>query len=175
MTINRYSAFTFIIVSLISVITISLLGVDADYIIYVENLNKVSAMTFVNYINEVEHEYGYNALLYAYYTLGISSESAFVVVSNLILYGIISKIIYNLTRDYSFKRQVLLFVIIFCNPLFFILSTNIVRQLLAYSLLYYLITSSKFLKNNNKIKYLLLIILISNNYRLPNRFNKKAR
>ena len=146
---------------LISIITISLLVVDADYIVYVDNLNKASVMTFVNYINEIEHEYGYNALLYIFYTLGISSENAFVIISNFILYTIIGKIIYNLTRDYSFNRQILIFVIILCNPLFFILSTNIVRQLLAYSLFYYLITSSNFLKSNNKIKYLLLIIPVS--------------
>ena len=161
MTFKKYTAFTFIIVMLISVITITLLVVDADYIVYVDNLNKASVMSFVNYINEVEHEYGYNALLYIFYTLGISSENAFVIISNFILYSIIGKIIYNLTKDYSFNRQILIFVIILCNPLFFILSTNIVRQLLAYSLFYYLITSSNFLKSNNKIKYLLLIIPVS--------------
>jgi hypothetical protein len=158
MMLKKYNIFSFISIILISALTILLVVVDADYIIYVDNLNKVSVMSFIDYINEIEHEYGYNVLLYIYYNLGISSSSSFIFFSNLILYFLIGKIVYRSTSDCSFKRQILIFVIILSNPLFFVLSVNTMRQLLSYSLFYFVITSFNFRNNNNKIKYLILII-----------------
>lgn len=161
MTIKKYNFLAFNLVTLISFSSISLLLVDADYLVYVDNLNKASGTSFLNFINEIDHEYGYNALLYIFFKLGIDSYTSFVIFSNLILYSLVGKIVYNLTRDYSFERQVLIIIVVFCNPLFFILSANIVRQLLSYSILYYLVSGNHHLKTKSIFKYFLLVIPVS--------------
>ena len=158
MTIKKSSVYFFFLVLVISFLSTVLLKIDSDYIIYVIDLNKASSMTFIEYINEIDYEYAYNILLYVFNFFGISSEHAYVLFSNILLYFLIIKVIDNSTKSFSLNRKILLSIIIICNPLLFILSSNIIRQLLSNSIFFFIVTNSSFLNSNKKYKYFLFIL-----------------
>lgn len=161
MVIKKISVFILVWSLIFSCISLTLLSIDADFIVYTFNLKQASKMTFLDYVLKIDHEYGYNVLLYVLYNLGIKSEIPYILVSNIVLYFIVGSTISNMSNKLSQRRKRAIILMVFFNPLFFILSTNVIRQLLAFSIFFNIVTNNRFLKSNKKSKFLLLSIPIS--------------
>lgn len=161
MNIKKYTLFTFLLVLVIALLSPILLVVPADFIVYFEYIEKAYSMDYISFLDYSIFEPGYGTLLFLYSIIEVSNEFYFVIISNIILYYFLIQIFTNISSQLSLNRRIFIAIIIVFNPLFFILSPNIIRQLLAHAIFFTIITNSTFIGSKKILKYLFFIIPFS--------------
>lgn len=159
--IKKYTLFIFILVLTMAFLSPVLMAVPADYIVYFEYVKEGVNMSYTSFLDYVIFEPGYGSLLYLYSLGSLSNESYFLIISNIVLYYFIIKIFSNSSKHFSLNRRIFITIIIVFNPLLFVLSSNIIRQLLAYAIFYTIITNINFERSKKILKYLIFIIPFS--------------
>lgn len=132
-------------------------SIETDMNVYLEFFDSAyKSKSFLLYINSISKEPGYLLLVYFMSKLGVNS-SFFVFFHIFFIYYLllIGAINYLKERVVSPKILYFILVILICNPIFFQLSLNVVRQMFAFTFVFYIIS----LRINSEFKKISLLSL----------------